>query len=171
MKAMSLHHETVIDASAEEVWEVLADAEHWHEWNPTLRDADGPLVPGRWGRMRLRLGPLTVPMQQHVRTVEERRVLQWRSRNVADGVMDVDRTFEITPNPDGGVVLRQSETARGVVAPVVFPVLRRPILAGYERLAKALKDRVEGPPTRTTEEHVSRSTPARADWCSRGKAP
>ena len=98
--ALDLHHETVIAASAEQVWRELIDAERWNEWNPTLRDVDGPLVPGTWVRMRLRLGPVTVPMRQHVQAVEANRLLSWRSRNVADGVMDVHRTFSIVPRPD-----------------------------------------------------------------------
>lgn len=162
--ALDLHHETVIAASAEQVWRELIDADRWNEWNPTLRDVDGPLVPGTWVRMRLRLGPVTVPMRQHVQAVEANRLLSWRSRNVADGIMDVHRTFSIVPRPDGGIVLTQRETARGVVAPLAFPLLRRSILTGYDRLGRALKARIEDP-TPTTPEMSMRTTPTdQADW-------
>lgn len=141
--ATTLRHDTVIAASAERVWDALVDVSAWPEWNPTLLDAEGPLEPGRWVRMGLQLGPFRMPMQQHVQEVEAPHRLAWRSRNLADGVMDVDRTFEIEPLPGGGVVLRQAETALGPVAPVAMPLLQRWILAGYADLARALRARVE----------------------------
>jgi len=141
--AVTLHHDTVVAASAQRVWDVLVDVDAWPQWNPTLLDADRPLVPGDHVAMTLQLGPFQVPMLQHVQEVAGPHRLAWRSRNVADGFMDVDRTFVIDPLPGGGVVLRQGETALGPVAPVAMPVLKRWILAGYVDLAQALKARVE----------------------------
>lgn len=141
--AVTLRHEVAIAAPAERVWEALVDVGSWPQWNPTLRDADGPLEVGRWVRMDLQLGPVRIPVRQHVQLVDAPHRLAWRTRNVADGFMDVDRTFEIEPLPGGGVVLRQGETARGPVGPVAMPLLRRWILAGYDDLARALKSRVE----------------------------
>lgn len=158
---VTLQHEAVIAASAQRVWEALVDVRQWPEWNPTLRSAQGPLEVGRWVSMRLQLGPARIAVRQHVQAVDAPRRLVWRTRNVADGFMDVDRSFEIEPLPGGGVVLRQAETARGPVAPIAMPLLRRWILRGYEDLARALKKRVEDgsvrldPSDRTTEEdHV-----------------
>lgn len=141
---LTLSHETTIAAPPDEVWRTLIDVARWPEWNPTLLRADGPLVPGRWVGMRLRLGPMTVPMRQHVLEVQEGRRLTWRSRNLADGVMDVDRTFEIVPLPTGATLLRQGETASGRAAALAFPLLRRWIHAGYDDLGQALKARLEG---------------------------
>jgi uncharacterized protein YndB with AHSA1/START domain len=37
---------TEIGASASRVWSVLTDLEHYHEWNPWIREARGRLVTG-----------------------------------------------------------------------------------------------------------------------------
>jgi FAD/FMN-containing dehydrogenase len=162
--AVSLRHEALIAASAERVWEALVDVRAWPEWNPTLRDADGPLEVGQWVRMGLQLGPVRISVQQHVQALDAPRLLAWRTRNVSDGFMDVDRTFEIVPLAGGGVLLRQGETALGPVAPIAMPLLRRWILRGYDDLARALKSRVEDGSVRldlmdplTEEDHVNGS--------------
>ena len=175
--AVTLHHRAVIAASPDRVWDALVDVAAWSDWNPTLFDVDGPLEPGSDVSMTLQLGPLRMPMLQHVQEVDGPHRLTWRSRNVADGFMDVDREFEIEPLPGGGVVLHQGETALGPVAPVAMPLLRRWIMAGYADLARALQDRLEDGTVHvdpadldaldlpTTEDHVDdHDTIDQPDW-------
>jgi hypothetical protein len=94
--------------------------------------------------MRLRLGPVRVPLRQRIQRVEPPHLLTWRTTNGLPGLMDVDRTFRLTPAIDGTTKLEQSETASGLLAPLLGPLLARPIVAGFEALGDALRRRVEG---------------------------
>jgi hypothetical protein len=131
---------TVVPAARERVWAALVDVDAWSSWNPTLRDADGPLRPGATVRMRLRLGPVWLPMRQQVRVVEPVERLAWRTVTGVPGLLDVDREF-VLEDAGTGTRLVQQETASGP-GRVVVPLLRRWILAGYEGIAAGLVDRV-----------------------------
>lgn len=131
---------TVVPATRERVWAALVDVDDWSAWNPTLRDADGPLEPGATVRMRLRLGPVWVPMRQQVRVVEPPERLVWRTITGVPGLLDVDREF-LLADADGGTRLVQQETASGPGS-VVLPLIRAWIHSGYEGIAAGLAERV-----------------------------
>lgn len=139
---MRLYHEREIAAAPQDVWDVLVDVRAWGDWNPTLTAANGPLVVGTTVRMRLRMGPVTVPMRQQIRAVDPPHHLAWRSINGVPGFMDVDREF-LLDEVEGGTRLIQREAASGPGTPLLMPLLRDRILAGYEELADALADHVE----------------------------
>jgi hypothetical protein len=139
-----LYHATSIAAPVEVVWETLTDLAGWSRWNPTLRTSRRVLAPGRTLWMRLKLGPISLPLRQHIRRVEHGRLLTWRTVNGFPGLMDVDRVFRLTPGDDGTTTLEQSETASGLLARPLAPLLAGPILAGFAALGDALRREVEG---------------------------
>lgn len=138
---MRLQRVRDIDASVEAVWDTLVDVRGWDEWNPTLTNANGPLIPGTTVRMKLTMGPLQVPMRQEIRTVEAPHHLAWRSINGVRGFMDVDREFLLQPTATGTRLIQQ-ETASGPGTPVLMPLLRSRILAGYDAIADGLVRRL-----------------------------
>ena len=140
---VTLRHETAIDATPEEVWRALVDVTAWPDWNPTLSYADGPLVEGKWVVMTLHLGRRRMKMHQHVSAVDPPHRLAWRSRNLFDKFMDVDRSFDLVPTPEGGTLLVQAEVAHGPVAPLAMLFLKGKILDGYVALGEALRRRLE----------------------------
>lgn len=137
-----LHHETAIAARPEAVWDALIDVAAWSQWNPTYTDPDGPLVPGKTVRMKLALGPVKVPMRQQVTVVEAPRQLLWHTVNVMPGLMDVDRYFRLTAQPDGTTLFSQGETAQGWMTPVLSPLIKRGVIKGFAALGDALRERV-----------------------------
>jgi hypothetical protein len=139
-----LRRTTTISAAPEVVWDSLVDVASWSAWNPTLRTSHRHLTPGRTVWMRLRLGRVTVPLRQRIQRMERGRLLTWRTTNGWPGLMDVDRVFRLVPGDDGTTTLEQSESASGFLAPVLAPLLARPILAGFDALGEALRHRVEG---------------------------
>ncbi|MDQ4096333.1 MAG: SRPBCC domain-containing protein [Actinomycetota bacterium] len=142
MPAPELRLETVIDAPPERVWAALTDFASWDEWNPTLLQPSGPPVAGTEVRMKLRLGRLTVPMRQEIRVVDPPRKLVWRSRQAVPAALDVVRTFEIHPLEGGRSRLVQSEVTTGWLARLEVFLFRKPILKGYQGIARGLAQHV-----------------------------
>ncbi|HUP15234.1 MAG TPA: SRPBCC domain-containing protein [Acidimicrobiia bacterium] len=140
---VELRHETAIGATPDAVWQALVDVAAWPEWNPTLSSADGPLGEGKWVAMTLQLGRRRRKVHQHVSPVDVPHRLAWRSRNLFEKFMDVDRTFDLVPTPEGGTLLVQAEVAHGPVAPVALLFLKGKILDGYVALGEALRRRLE----------------------------
>lgn len=142
--AAELYHATSITSPVGAVWDTFIDVGAWSRWNPTFRTSQHRLTPGRTVWMRLKLGPISEPLRQHVRRVEPGRLLTWRTVHGFPGLMEVDRVFRLTPGDDGTTTLEQSETASGLLARPLTPLLARPILAGFEALGDALPREVEG---------------------------
>lgn len=162
----TLRHESVVAASPERVWETLLDIGAWSEWNQTLFDANAPLESGRVVGMKLALGPMRIRMRQHVNVVEPPHRLEWRSLNVPERFLAVQRVFEIVPLDGGGVVLRQSEFGETPAATAMIWMLRRWIRAGYEAIAEGIRDRVEDGSVVVDPEYTSeeKNVTDQPDW-------
>jgi len=125
------------------VWGALTDFRSFPSWNPFIRRADGALVPGGRIHVTLRLGGRLVTLHPKLTVVDEPRELRWLARQRVPGLFDVDRRFLLEPVEASRCRFVQSETASGLFAPLVMPLLRRRILAGYREMDSALKSRVE----------------------------
>ncbi|MEV4351654.1 SRPBCC domain-containing protein [Actinoplanes sp. NPDC049596] len=132
-----------IAAPPARVWQTLTDFASFPAWNPFIRRAEGPLVVGGRLRITLRLGRVPVPLRPRVTAVVEPRQLRWLARLAVPGLFDVDRRFALEPAGPDGCRFHQAETAHGLLAPVLMPLLRRPIRRGYLQLNTALRNRVE----------------------------
>lgn len=132
-----------IEAPPSRVWETFTDFRSFPQWNPFIRRAEGELMGGSRLRVTLQLGRLAVPLRPRVTRVDAPRELRWRARLGVPGLFDVDRRFFFEPVGAAGCRFHQAERARGLLSPLLMPLLRRPILRGYHRLNTALKTRVE----------------------------
>ena len=137
-----------IDATAERVWQVLADLPAYAEWNPFVTEADGALVVG--SRLSVSVPPVNALVQAHLRpTVVEvvpLRRLRLRSqliRPAVPGLFDVDLIMTIT-DQDSGVRLWQQDRFRGLLAPLLIRSLNRHRAAAFDAMNEALKRRAEG---------------------------
>ncbi len=140
-----LRTETVLDAPPEQVWEMLSDLGAWDTWNPTLFAVrpGSVLEPGREIRMKLRLGPVVVPMRQQVRVVDPPRELRWRSKQLVPApLLDVIRHFRLEPLEGSRTRLIQTEAMSGFLAKPTARLIGKLIVKGYDDLGRALATRV-----------------------------
>ena len=135
-----------IDASAERVWEVLADFSAYPEWNPFIVAAEGQVAIG--SRLSLTMQPVgarRVTVHPTVVEAEPGRRLRWHGRLGLPGLFDADHQFSLVGR-SGGTRLTQSEMFRGILAPVMARSLRNHTLPAFEAMNEALKQRVERAP-------------------------
>jgi hypothetical protein len=130
-----------INAPAEQVWEVLADLEHYHCWNPFFVRASGQLEPGK--DLELTMQPVGKGAQRFspevLDLVRGRRIV-WRGRLVMPGLFDGKHTLVVEPLGANRSRFTQDESFSGVLVPFAG---FEPYRAGWERMNAALKARAE----------------------------
>jgi hypothetical protein len=126
LKAMTRTFEIVtpIDGTAEEAWAVLIDFASYTQWNRLVPFGQGAPQPGSQLELRLRgrpgrFRPTVVSVVPSCELVLEDSL---GHRSLAH----LTHSFTFLPAAtETGVLLRQQWVARGVLVPVVWPLLRR----------------------------------------------
>jgi uncharacterized membrane protein len=131
-----------IGASAERVWEVLADVERWSEWTETVtavsRLDGGPLRSGS----RAKINQPKIPETEYVVTeFEPGRCFTWVA--TGPGVTTTAR-HALEPLPGGGTRVRLSVDQAGLVGVVMGRFYRRMTDRYLANEAAGLKARCEG---------------------------
>jgi hypothetical protein len=132
-----------IDASADDVWEVLTDFRAYPEWNPFIRRIEGEPVAG--ARLRVHIQPeggTGFRARPRVLRVEPGREFSWLGHLGIPGVFDGEHRFRIE-SMEEGVRFIQEEEFRGVLLPLLRNKLETETRRGFEDMNRALRRRLE----------------------------
>jgi hypothetical protein len=138
-----LDTEIAIDATPEQVWDVLVDFEHYPEWNPFIVSMAGRPEVGT--RLRGTLSPpggRKLTLRPTVTAAVPGAVFEWWGHLGVRGVFDGRHRFELEATATG-TRLRQRETFTGLLVPLAARSLDRHTTAGFLAMNEALKARVE----------------------------
>lgn len=126
-------------AAAADVWRVWSDVNHWPEWNPDMKESrlDGPLKLGATGMINTRSGGKHDVV---VTNFEDGRSFELESTAMPGTKMAIRAT--ITPS-DGGTRITQGFEPRGLLAPIVGPMMSGTILKTFNSVLNGLKEKVE----------------------------
>jgi hypothetical protein len=144
-----LHSEIEIDASAERVWDILADFAAYPRWNPFIRHISGKLEVGE--RLEVRLEPpggRGITLRPTVLRAEPNRQLRWLGHLLVPGLFDGEHTLATEPLEENRVRFVQHEAFKGVLVPLVARSLQN-TLRGFEEMNGALRERAEALPEGT----------------------
>jgi hypothetical protein len=131
---------TWIDASPMKVWAILTDLSRYQDWNPFFREAAGEVAVGR--RIFLRACPAggrPMKIRPTITAAQAGAELGWAAR--LPGILSGEHRFTLRPG-NGGTLVVQSETFRGLLVPFSGKTLRR-AEASFQALNGALKARAE----------------------------
>ena len=148
---LHLHTQIDIDATADEVWSVLADNERWSQWNPFIVSSTGPLTVGSTivNVMRERSGKERT-FRPKVLVVDFGRELRWIGRLFLPGIFDGEHSFLIEPTAPTTVRFTQEETFQGILVPLLRGSLETDAKAQFEALNEALAAEVHRRRTSST---------------------
>ncbi|MEX5719018.1 SRPBCC family protein [Geodermatophilus maliterrae] len=141
--AKRLFADVDIDATPEQVWEVLTDLAAYPAWNPFIVRAEGVVEPGR--RLTVTMQPVggrATTLRPRLVDVDAPRRLRWRGTLGIRGLMDADHTFSLEPQ-GSGTRLVQQEDFRGALVPFLAASLDRKTLPAFVAMNEALKSRAE----------------------------
>jgi len=132
-----------IDATPQQVWEVLTDLAAYPVWNPFIVRAEGIVAPGRELTLRMQpVGGRAMTLRPRLVEVEVARQLRWRGALGVPGLMAAEHTFTLEPRGSGTRLL-QREDFRGVLVPFLAASLDRNTLPAFVAMNEALKSRAE----------------------------
>lgn len=129
-----------LDATAEEVWDVLTDTAAYPRWNPFITRLDGTLEVG--SRVQLRIAPpggKPMVFRPIITVVEPGHRLAWLGRLLIPGLFDGAHSFTLQPTDDGRTRLVHSESFGGVLVWFAGSLLED-TTAGFEAMNDALRE-------------------------------
>ncbi len=136
---MEYHASATIAAPVKEVWDILVDTDHWHEWDPHVVRVEGHAILGGRIRMYTTLSSTTVPVE--VAEFEQPNRMVWRG-GLPFGLMTGTRTFSLT-EADGATTFVLHEVFTGPLVGILgrfMPDLQ----PTFEVHVEGLRARIEG---------------------------
>jgi Polyketide cyclase / dehydrase and lipid transport len=126
-------------ATPARVWQVWSDVNTWPAWNPDMKESrlDGPLKLGTTGMINTNSGGKHDVVVTHF---EDGRSFELESTAMPGTKMGIRATVEPTAN---GARISQAFEARGLLAPVVGPMMGGMILKTFNSVLEGLKEKAE----------------------------
>jgi len=140
----SARAEIDIHASAERVWDLLADVAAYPDWNPFIRRAEGILAEGEQLRLLLQIPDgMRMKIRPRLITVVAPVEIRWIGHLMVPGLFDGDHRFVLTPLEPARTRLVQEETFRGALVPVFGGWIGAGARRGFAAMNQAAKTRLE----------------------------
>ncbi len=128
-----------INASTEEVWQILTDFEKYPQWNPFIKSLSGEVKEGRQITVRLK-GMTFKPI---VKTFNKHIEFRWLGHFGFKGLFDGEHRFFLKDNSDGTTTFEHSENFSGLLVRLFSKSLDRDTQKGFEEMNKEIKLRAE----------------------------
>lgn len=133
-----------INASADQVWQVLTDIDKYPEWNPFIKKISGNLHPGE--RLKVIIHPpgkKESVFKPVVLKVDKNREFCWLGHLFFPGIFDGEHRFQIESISDSSVLFHHNEHFSGILVPVFWKTLFNHVRIGFMEMNQALKLHVE----------------------------
>jgi len=135
--------EIIINATAEQVWQVLTDFAAYHKWNPFIVSSSGKAVEGTRLTNQMKQGDKTMTFSPKLVNVEESHRLEWLGHLWVPGLFDGHHIFVIEELGPQQIKLIQQEKFSGLLRGLIMKQIAESTQAGFIAMNRALKERVE----------------------------
>jgi len=128
-----------IEASRDQVWEVLMDFEKYPEWNTFITFISGsPKI-----KEKLKISVQGMNFKPLVLLCKERVAFKWLGHLWIKGLFDGEHQFYLTENADGTTNFEHSEKFSGFLVKLLAKNIDQKIKEGFGQMNRELKERVE----------------------------
>lgn len=142
--ARSIEASAEVDAPIEKVWAILTDFEAYPQWNPFTLSVDTRFEPGRPVIMEVALmPPKTMRQVEFINLIEAPRRIAWGYVMGHASILQANRYQVLEPLADGRCRYRTVDYFSGAMVPLMMATMGSKVRAGFEGVARALKDRAE----------------------------
>ena len=132
--------QVAIEASAEQVWQVLTDFSAYPIWNPFIYPVKGEPRPGNTLEITIHPGTRSIAYQATVVAAQPNRELTLQISSA--GAFEITFSFMIEPLPGGRTRLISRESHKGLAVVLAWPLLQD-IQSGLDAMTKAVRNRAE----------------------------
>ena len=134
-----------IDAPAKDVWNALVDFDQYREWNPFLTKIDGNAKEGEKINVTVAL-PFKQSMNFNlkVKTLVNRKEMIWLGQTLEPRILDGEHFFRVESIGRNRTRFTQGEKFSGLLLYLTWPLIKGSVLANFNTMNNALKDKVEG---------------------------
>ncbi|NQV53223.1 MAG: SRPBCC domain-containing protein [Flavobacteriales bacterium] len=133
-----------INASAETIWKILANTTDYPKWNPLVVTLNGELKEGNNIEIHVSLGKDKPSVfKPKLLVVKKDAELRWLGSLFVKGLFDGEHSFQLEPQADGSVRFVHGEVFTGVLSSLIFGMIGKDTLAGFNAMNEALKQRAE----------------------------
>jgi len=150
--AREIYTEIEINASANNVWEILANFDEYPDWNPFIRELSGELSEG--SQLSVSIQPIdSDPMdfQPTLIKAEKNHELRWIGRVLVRGIFDGEHYFKIEEISEEKIRFIHGENFSGVLVPLFWGSMESGTKQGFVAMNEALKSKVETPVQQTAK--------------------
>lgn len=141
---IEIYTEIEIGASAERIWQLLTDFPSYCQWNTVIHLIQGEAKAGARLQVHIRApGGSSLSFRATVLQAEPGRELRWQGRLLLSGLFVGEHSFTIEPIGNSRVRFVQREVYTGLLAPIIFPIIRATNRRAFEDMNRALKARAE----------------------------
>jgi len=139
-----LHTEIEIQASEEQVWQMLTDFDSFPGWNPFIRHIKGEAKVGAKLEVYLQpSGARGMTFKPTILVVEPNHILSWLGRLLLPRLFDGEHSFTIEVLDENRIRFTQSEKFTGILVPFLARSLDTDTKRGFTEMNQALKARAE----------------------------
>lgn len=135
--------EIEIQATPEQVWQVLTDLENYSDWNPTLYQGSGKVEPGETVEVSAKTATKDMDFVCKVVEFEPHSRFAWKFHVIHPILFRGLHRFQIEPLSDQRVKFIDQEQFEGLLLPMQAKDLTTNGLEAMVEMGKALKQRVE----------------------------
>ena len=133
----------LIDATAEDVWQVLSEFEAYSIWSPTIKQFERQPVVGERCKVLLEQpNGFKIKMNPRFLSIEQNRELRWKGNLFFPGIFDGEHYFRLEQVGIMQVRFVQGELFSGLLVPFLGKLLIE-TRKGFDLFNRAIKTRVE----------------------------
>ncbi|MBP7998152.1 MAG: SRPBCC domain-containing protein [Chloroflexi bacterium] len=138
-----LRTEIEIQASPEQVWQILTDLDKYPEWNPFIHHASGKAQVGEKVDITFQSGSKEMTLHCQVLAVTPSKELCWKYHVIHPSLFRGEHHFTIEPMGSNQVRFIDREVFNGLFVPLQAKDIDTHSKLGFEAMDKALKARAE----------------------------
>jgi len=136
--------EVVINASVEEVWNVLMDHQSYPKWNPFIKQISGSTQPGNYLQVMLQSeGNKPMQFKPIVLSNSLNNEFRWKGKLFIKGLFDGEHYFLLEKIDDNHTKFIQGENFTGLLSGLLFKMIGKDTEDGFNAMNLALKNVVE----------------------------
>ncbi|MHA2503012.1 MAG: SRPBCC family protein [Candidatus Kariarchaeaceae archaeon] len=131
-----------INASPEDVWNVLMDTDQYHQWNPFILRLEGEKSLGEKLEVELKNGEGTMKFTPKVIEMQEKEHFAWKGIMFLPRLFDGSHHFELAKT-ESGTRLTHWEEFKGIFVWPIMKMIGKQTENNFIAMNEALKEHVE----------------------------